>query len=288
MLLHVDGGRIDEARSFTELAIKQATLSGDGHLLAQVRAGQAGQWAYGPLEADRAIAAIEPLAEEARSGLAQSRALYQLVELYALTGQFDAARAAAARSRSIALDMGMPLEAAATSVAAGPMERLAGNAEAAEAELRADYETLRRSGDRYWAPTVAAFLAHVLCDRGATDEAMALSVEAQRTAVEDDYLSQVLWRSARARALVATDPDAALTLAEDAVDRAASTDALVDHGNALLDLGEVLQGVGRRNDALDATDKAIVLFQAKGATAYVGLAEKRRHQLIDEPGHSGA
>ena len=278
--LHADGGRYDEAVHFMDLSIAQARLSGDRHLLARSLTAQAGVWTGGPMPANGVIEAIEPLALESdASGQARSTVLFCLVELYAETGRFDEARAAAALSRSIATDMGQPLEAAATSLASGPMERLAGNLEQAQAELRADYETLQHSDELYISSTTAGFLAHVLCDRGALDEALSLTEEAESISAPHDYLSQVLWRSARGRALARRDPHAALELTKDAVSRAAETDFLVDHGNALLSLAEVLELTGRREESVGAIMEAIALFQAKGASAYVERAEKLRETL---------
>lgn len=92
-----------------------------------------------------------------------------------------------------------------------------------------------------------------------------MSEEAERITTEDDYVSQVLWRSARARALAVRDPQTALTLAKDAVARAAAADDPVNHGNALLSLAEVLEAAGRWQEAVGAAQEAIALFEAKGA-----------------------
>jgi len=286
-VLHGDGGRYDEAIRFMDVAVAQASLSHDRHQLARSLATRALQMTVGPQPATTVIEAIEPLVlEVGASGSARGVVLLNLVEAYGLVSRFEEARAAAALSRSIAIDMGQPIEAAGTSLASGPMERLAGNLEAAETELRADYETLKGFAEHRYSSTVAGFLAHVLCDRGAMGEALTLTNEAEHLSAEDDYLSQVLWRSARGRALAASDPDAAMSLARDAVARVAATDFLVDHGNALLSLAEVHEVAGRREDAVAAIDAAVALFEAKGATAYVHRAEGLRSRLsLDPPMH---
>jgi tetratricopeptide (TPR) repeat protein len=160
------------------------------------------------------------------------------------------------------------------------MWRLTGNLETAESELRADYETLERAGEQPWRSTTAGLLAHVLCDRSATGEALSLTEEAERIAGEDDYFAQVLWRSARARAIADRDPQAALALARDAVTRAAEAEDPVRHGDALLSLAEVLEAAGRWQEALGATQEAIAVFEAKGATACVQQGEERRQKLL--------
>jgi tetratricopeptide (TPR) repeat protein len=205
--------------------------------------------------------------------------LFNLVELYGLTGRFGQAREAAALSRSIALDLGHVLEAAATSQASGPMERLAGNLEMAETELRADYETLMQAGEQRLGSTTAGFLAHVLCDRGKLDEALTMTEEAEALSAQDDYLSQVLWQSARARALAMQNPRVALELASEAVARAGASGDPVSHGEALLSLSEVHETAARWQQALGSIEQAIGLFQGKGATAYVERAERRREKV---------
>jgi tetratricopeptide (TPR) repeat protein len=160
------------------------------------------------------------------------------------------------------------------------MERVAGNLEMADTELRADYETLMQAGERRLGSTTAGFLAHVLCDRGVMDEALTLTEQAERISAEDDYLSQVLWRSARARALATQDPQAALGLATEAVARARAAGDPVFHGGALLSLAEVHEAADDWQEALSAIQEAIILFQAKGATAYVERAEERRETVL--------
>jgi len=280
-VLHFDGSQHDEALRFAELAIVQARLSQERHQVAATLAFRAQLWASGPLPAAAVIEAIEPLLMEIEgSGIPRSFMYFNLVELYGMTGRFEEAREAAALSRSIALDLGHVLEAAATSHASGPMERLAGNLEIAETELRADFVTLMQAGERRLGSTTAGFLAHVLCDRGEMDEALTLTEEAERISAEDDYVSQVLWRSARARALAARDPQAALGLATEAVDRAEAAGDPVFHGEALLSLAEVHETATRWNQTLSAIEQAITLFQGKGATAYVERAEQRREKVL--------
>ncbi|MEP6469771.1 MAG: adenylate/guanylate cyclase domain-containing protein [Chloroflexota bacterium] len=279
--MHMDGGRYDEAVPFSDLAMSQARLSQDRHLVARLLASRALLWTAGPLPAAALIEDVEAILPEVEtSGYARSYVLLSLVELYGLTGRFDEAHATAALARSIALELGQPLDVAGMCLTSGPMERLAGNLVMAEAELRAAYQTLERAGELGMRSTTAGLLAHVLCDRGAIDEALTLSDTAERISNEDDSVSQVLWRSARARALAGRDPQAALALAKDAEGRAAATDFPIQHGNALLSLAEVLEAATRWEEALGALQQAIIVFQAKGATAYVQRSEQRHEELL--------
>ncbi|MDQ6682345.1 MAG: hypothetical protein M3Y88_03630, partial [Chloroflexota bacterium] len=279
--MHLGSGDLSDCLRYVDLAIAQATESPDRHLLARLLAMRAWVWGLGPMPVAAAIEAIEGLLlEVVEYGSARSLVLLYLVAMYGQIGRFDDARAAAAQSRASALELGQPIAAAGTSHASGPMERLAGRVEAAERELRADNEALEAAGEQLLRSTTLGYLAHVLCDRAALDEALELTVEAEAISDDEDYLSQILWRSARARALARRDPQAALALAMDAVDRTAATDILIDRGDALLSLAEVLDAIGRPDDAAHATEEAIVLFQAKGATAYVERAERLLAQVV--------
>jgi class 3 adenylate cyclase/tetratricopeptide (TPR) repeat protein len=278
--LYMDLGQYREALAFADSAVEQATLSRDHQLLARALASRAGLWTMGPMRASSAIDAHEALSHEVQASRgAQCDLAFNLAMLYGMTGRFEEARVAAALSRAIAIELGKPLVAALTSLASGPMERLAGNLEGAEAELRADFETLTQAGEGGWRATTAGYLAHVLCDRGSLDEASAVCDEAERISAEDDFASQVLWRSARARALAHHDPDAALALAKDALARVAATDVPIEHGNALLSLADVHEAASRWGQALEAIEHAIAVFTAKGATAYVKMAERRRKSI---------
>ena len=278
--IYLDAGNLTEAGRFVDLGIAEARLSPDRHLLARLLAVRGMQLGLGPLSVAAAIGALEGvLVEVDASSSALSVVRNYLAELYASVGRFEEARASAALARSIALEMGQPIEAAIATHASGAVERLAGNVEGAERELRAGYVTFLEAGEQRMRSTSAGYLAHVLCDRAALDEALTLTVEAETISADDDYLSQVLWRSARARVLARRDQPAALELATDAVARAAATDVLIDHGNALLTLAEVHEAAGRGKDALGAVQDAIAVFAAKGATAYVELGEGRRKAL---------
>jgi hypothetical protein len=56
---------------------------------------------------------------------------------------------------------------------------------------------------------------------------------------------------------------------------AAKTDDLVRHGMVLLSLADVHEAAGRPDPGREAIRQARALFEAKGATAYVQLADRR-------------
>ena len=101
----------------------------------------------------------------------EAMTLSAMSHLEAMRGESERAREHYARSRSMLTELGFSLSAAITSLHSGPAEMLAGNPERAEAELRADYETLRAMGDTGCAPPVAGLLAEALHAQGRDREA---------------------------------------------------------------------------------------------------------------------
>jgi len=111
---------------------------------------------------------------------------------------------------------------------------------------------------------VTAFLAGVLEARGELGEAEALSRSAEELADEDDVLSQVAWRGARARVLALTGrAEEAERIAAEAVALAAETVDNSLQGDALLDLGIVLRRTGRDDEATTAFEAAAEIYERK-------------------------
>jgi hypothetical protein len=78
------------------------------------------------------------------------------------------------------------------------VELLAGDAAAAERELRRSYDGLAKLGE-IAAPTMAAILAEALWRQGRHDEAHEATEASERLVSPDDLTTQVQWRGPRAR-----------------------------------------------------------------------------------------
>ena len=118
----------------------------------------------GPTPVPEAIAIVRRVLA-ALDGDRKSEAytLRALANLEAMRGNFDEARSLYRRSRATLDDLGWRFDAALTSaVASGAVELIAGDAAAAEAELRRDHEVLAAMGERNYISTTAAFLAEAL------------------------------------------------------------------------------------------------------------------------------
>jgi class 3 adenylate cyclase/tetratricopeptide (TPR) repeat protein len=208
-----------------------------------------------------------------------------LAQLLAMAGEFDRARHVMERTRSVLLDLGRKVLAASLSTDAWRIDALAGDLEAAEAGLRRDVTTLEAMGEKYFLSTVSAGLAHVLYLRDRVDEADEICRVAESLTAEDDVVSQVLWRSVRAKIDARLGRPRAAEMAADAVARALLTDATAALADALADESEVLRLVGRGADSRTRLEEALRLYRLKGAVVAADAIERR---LSSQAGPEGA
>jgi tetratricopeptide (TPR) repeat protein len=125
--------------------------------------------------------------------------------------------------------------------------------------------------------SVAAMFARTLYARGRNDEAEYYTRASEAAAGPIDVLSQIYWRSTRAKVLAQRgELEAAEALAREAVAFAEESDFLIPRADALLDLAEVLRLAGRSDEPADAVARALALYEAKGN---VVMAERTRAAL---------
>ena len=157
---------------------------------------------------------------------------------------------------------------------------LNGDLEAAEAELRRDYESLERMGETNYISTTAALLAEVLYRQGDLVGAEEHTKISEELAAQDDVTSQFRWRSVRAKTLAARgDVETAEKLAREAVELIRTSDDINSQGDALIDLAEVLRVAGRPAEAAEAARDALALFEAKGNAVSAALARATVSEL---------
>ena len=207
--------------------------------------------------------------------------LRALANLEAMRGRFDEARSLYQRSRATLDELGWRFDAALTSaVASGPVELIAGDAVAAEAELRRDHEALAAMGERNYISTTAAFLAEALYRQARDEEAFRMTEESAEIAAADDVATQYLWRSVRAKLLARRgDTAAAETMAREAIDIIGGAQDPDSQGYAWIDFAEVLRMAGRRAEAMDAADRSAALFDAKGNQSSAARARALRDAI---------
>ena len=155
----------------------------------------------------------------------------------------------------------------------GAVEMLAGDPVAAEPHLRRGYAALEEVGETGVMSTLAASLADVLYAQGRSEEAVRYTRVSEEAAARDDYGSQILWRSVRAKAFAREGRlDDGEQLAREAVTLAEATDDINFHGDALMALAEVLCLAERPREAVPVIQEALNLYEQKGNVVSAGKA----------------
>jgi hypothetical protein len=239
-------------------------------------------YCHGPTPVDQAIARCEQILELGRGHAAievSTRA--KIAGLEAMRGRFELARELYLHCRAVGEEFGVGPVLAALPNYTGPIELLAGDAEASERELRDGCRALEELGETSVLSTSEALLARTLEVAGELDEAQRHTVRSERNASRDDLASQITWRGVRARILARRgELEPALQLAADAVAIADRTDFLVWRGEALLDLAEVQRLADDTTAFSQAATDALRLFAAKGHLVH---AERTRALLRGSP-----
>jgi class 3 adenylate cyclase/tetratricopeptide (TPR) repeat protein len=269
----VNACRWGERAAALEHALEHARRAGDAREAAFVAASLMQAIQLGPTPADTAIERAQLFLRQSEGDrLLTASILSSLAVLLAMRGEVREARAHWARAQTLWDELGMLHRRAIRAIDASTIELLAGDAEAAERELRAGYRMLEEIGDVHVRPTVAAYLAEVLAQEGRSADAEEFAHFAESHAWEDDIVTQVMWRVARAQVLApAGEAAQAELLAREAVDLAAPTDFLDLQATAQLALARVLREAGSPA-AADAAARARAVYELKGNVVGAGWA----------------
>jgi tetratricopeptide (TPR) repeat protein len=272
-------GQVGAAETALRRAIEHARRADDRRTEAQALNLLVGAAVHGPMPVKSGVELCEGILRREDEQLrTRAAALGALGAFRAMEGKFDEGRELLAEQRAILEDLGLVLAAAATAETSGFVELLAGDPVAAEREVRKGYETLEQLGETSSSSNLAAVVAHALAAQGRHDEALAFTELSEQASASDDVASQVLLRTARAKALAATGRGGdAEVLAREAVILAERTDFVLLHADALADLVEVLRERGAATAAGEALERALRLYANKGNV----VAAKRLRALRD-------
>ncbi|HEU5244959.1 MAG TPA: hypothetical protein VFU33_11210, partial [Gaiellaceae bacterium] len=254
-----------ERAAALEHALEHAQRAGDAREASRAASALMQAVQLGPTPVDSAIDRARRFLHESEGDrLLTASILSSLAVLLAMRGEFTEARVQWARAQTSWDELGLTHHRAIGAMDASAIELLAGDAEAAERELRTGYDMLVEIGNVHHRPMLAAYLAAVLVEKGDLDDAAALASYAESHSWEDDIVTEVMWRVARAQ-IEAHTGDGALAerLAREAVDLAAPTDFLELQGTALLALARVLAETGSP-DAASVADQAAAVYLRKG------------------------
>ena len=269
-------GHLGEASKTISNVIKHARLAGDERLLARSALGMTLNAVYGPTPAVEAIEQCEALiASDLADRQVQNLIICKIAQLHAMVGDHATARRNAMSARTVLRDLGHGVRAASSSLDVAIVELLAGDPAAAERELRPDCEMLQGLGETYFLSTMAATLARAVLEQGRDEEALALTITAEKSAADDDVDAQAHWRCVRSLILARRgELGDAESLARAGLDLALQQETPALRGTAHSDLAAVLSRAGRAEEARRALEDAIVIYQAKGDLSSLGRAEK--------------
>ena len=188
-----------------------------------------------------------------------------LAVLEAMDGRFGDARDRWHASKQRLTDVGLTFTVAVSQMFYAFIELLAGTPELAEPEVTDACRMFQQTGDQGRLSSASALLARLMYAQGRYEQAERYSRVSEETASSDDVFSQVVWRGTRARLLArAGEQTAAETLADDSVARAAATDFLMLHGDALSDRADVLTKIKKPDGAARDLARATALYERKG------------------------
>jgi tetratricopeptide (TPR) repeat protein len=284
--VHWTALRYTAAEAAARKTMEHARLAGD-HLMETRFLTSLGMCAlYGPMPVKQAIERSRELLDRAANDRKAAAVLMcVLARLEAMEGRFDNARDLYRKSRAQLEEFGWNLYAALTSLDSGPVELLAGDASAAEVELRRDYRALEQMGERNYIATTAGFLAEALYAQGRYEEATEVARTSSEVSAADDLAAQFHWRAVTAKLMARAGRfEEAEAMAREALAIIRRSEELDSQASALLDLGEVLHLAGKRAEATAAIEEAAELFDRKGNLVY---AAKARALLEDASATSG-
>ena len=224
---------------------------------------------FGPMPVDEALRRFEEIRIDAAANRRLETGFLDMsAQLEAMRGRFDVARDLISQAKALGKELGpQVIFDSYTARASGFVELLAGDAAAAEHELRIACDGLERVGELGYLASVAPLLGQALLAQGRDEEALELSerLRPERLTVPEDADAQVGWRCVRAKLLARRgDLDEAERLGREAVTIASTADYLDLRANAFADLAEVLHLAGKPEESTAAAKEAIRLYEQKG------------------------
>jgi class 3 adenylate cyclase/tetratricopeptide (TPR) repeat protein len=274
-------GRCDRARQIEE-AVLGMDVELDPFRRRDVLTGLCVSAYFGSMPIDEALALSERLEPLADGRLASTMWLaHHRMALFAMAGREREALEQLELSERLNAEIGSPALAVTRLQARGEAMIHLGRLDDAARVFREGIEVFDSLGETGFNSTMTASLAGVLCRLGRFDEAEHWVRRSVEMTAEDDFASQASWRYALARILSSRGGhDEALRLLDEAATFVEETDYLDMRADAYATRGLVLREAGRHAEARAAYERALELYERKGA---VPAAERVRADLAALP-----
>jgi class 3 adenylate cyclase/tetratricopeptide (TPR) repeat protein len=255
------------AKATVRKALAHAERAEDFRQASDIRRRLVAVELWSPTPVPESVRGIDQIvATSGGNPLVHATALVSKGLLVAMLGRFDEGRSLWRQGSDLLDELHQTVWRAAGTELGGWIELLGDDPVAAEEVLRSGYEALEEMGEQGYLSTIAGLLARAVFLQGRLEEAERFSHAAEEASDRSDSGAEMLWRQSRARVLGArSEVEAAERLAREAVRIAATTDELMGHGEALLDLAEILRIAGRPGEAASILTEAMELLARKGA-----------------------
>ena len=247
---------------------------GKGHDESKILGALTAILLWGPAPAEKAIEICQGIIEESGGNrFVQATSQLRTAVLLAMRARYDEARELVGKACAIFEDLGQVFTLAQSMQEGGLIEILAGNYEAAEAELRRGYKALDEMGEKAFLSSTAVLLARALYERGETEEAERFTHVSEEAAGDDPSL-KAEWGPVRALCLARSGSvDDAEKLAREALEFASEPDDVLIRGYALECLGSILVHQDRKDEARPLMKEALELYETKGVIPLVERAK---------------
>ncbi|MEA2637016.1 MAG: hypothetical protein QOE18_73, partial [Chloroflexota bacterium] len=254
--------------------MEYATLAHDLSLASSARAVAGAAVSLGPMPADEAQRWLDTEQTAEGGGFTPLLDVWR-AWLLGVRGYFDEARSLFTATLDHMNERGLRTGAAIAMQAGWQIETLAGDLEAAEHMARLGCDQLEQLGERAWLSTQECQLGEALYALGRYEEAEQRVLRGLDFGGAGDVSTQLLALQVRAKVSARRgDHPTALSLAQEAIRLAATTQAPLLAGDAVLVLAEVLHLAGSVALADEEVERAIEHYRGKGAVASVGEARR--------------
>ena len=272
-------GRWTALTAVLERAMVPAEEAGAQALEQGIVGSLGGAMFWGETPCDVGLARLDELLPRLRgSRLRAARLRLYRSDFLAVLGRFDEAQAEMDGALATIDELGCDVYSKSRAFHTASLAQLRGDLQYADAELARSISLL--GSNRAWISTLAGWRANVLIQLGRLGEAQDVVSLAQSTSHGDDPNSEPSWRIARAQLLAREGRlEPALELAGEAVAIADRCDEIRFRADHRMSLAELLEHAGHPEEAREAVEQALELYQRKLAVTGIERAERRLAEL---------